>query len=137
MKKAKLKLDHEAYDPEHLSIVGLSAGIDFYRMAYFIAKELEVSQSQETTAIGPHKEVLLYTSELEAHKLYLLKNVLPDGYFIPKLKSADYLIIICGEEKEPVFIKTLKQKLQSLEQVQSIFDIENRFIAAVKLKYFD
>ena len=116
---------------------GLSAGIDFYRMAYFIAKELEVSQSQETTAIGPHKEVLLYTSELEAHKLYLLKNVLPDGYFIPKLKSADYLIIICGEEKEPVFIKTLKQKLQSLEQVQSIFDIENRFIAAVKLKYFD
>lgn len=136
MKKARLKLDTEAYDPAHLHLLGLSAGIDFYRMAYFIDKEFEVDQSQETVSIGPHQEIRLYLSDFEEYKLYLLKNVQADGYFAPKIKSADYIIVVCGE-KEPDFIKSLKHKLQSLEQVQSIFDIENRFIAAVKLKYFD
>lgn len=136
MKKARLKLEQGVYDPDHLQLLGVSAGIDFYRMAYFVDKEFEVEQTQETVAIGPHQEVTLYLSDFDAYKVYLLKNVLADGYFAPKMKSADYILVLCGE-KEPDFVRSLKDKLQSLEQVQSIFDIENRFLAAVKLKYFD
>ena len=136
MKKARLKITQSDSTGQNIQLLGLSAGIDFYRIAYFLDKLLEAEQVQHTIDIEPHSEVILYESEFDNHCVYLLKNLLHDGYFFPNVKSADYIMLLVGEISSN-FIESLKLKLQSLEQVQSIFVIDNKLAAKNKLKYFD
>ncbi|MFY0672657.1 MAG: hypothetical protein JXQ87_04610 [Bacteroidia bacterium] len=136
MKVEKLKIDAtERKQP--MVIYGISAAIDFYRMAYFLSKTFEQEPEKFTNQnFNEHPSLTFYKFALEEDTLILIKNHQPEGLFFSKAKLADYLLIALGPSVQ-LNIDSAKNDLSKVGSVQSIFAIEEKFFTKTKLKYFD
>lgn len=136
MKVEKLKLDANEHN-EPRKIYGISAALDFYRLAYFLSKTFEQEPEKFTNQnFNEHPNITFYKFVVEEDTLILVKNQQPEGLFFNKAKLADYLLIATGPNAQLIQDR-LKYDLGKVGSVQSIFAIEEKFFTKQKLKYFD
>ncbi len=135
MKVEKLKLS-QIHEPEPINVYGVAAGLDLYRMAYFLEKILDQEIQNLKIKEFTESEITYYKIEKNDSNLYLVKNQLPEGYFFPKAKMADYIIVVLGPNAQ-LFIERIKNDLTKVASVQSIFAIEDKFLTKSKLKYLE
>ncbi|MGB0431181.1 MAG: hypothetical protein ACPGLV_11960 [Bacteroidia bacterium] len=136
MKVEKLKLGTKETE-KPLKVLGVAAALDFYRLAYFFAKSADKKATIcNISNIDIYSILTYYKIENHENDLYLIKNHLPEGYFLSKAKKADYLLIVRGPNAQ-LITKKLKNDLNEVGTVQSIFAIEEKFLSKNKLKYID
>lgn len=115
-------------------VIGVAGSVDDYRMAYFVNKALGINLEKVETQFADEK-LAFYQSDFDSWKINLVANMQHSKPLFPKAKMADYLLILT--EGAPLnILDNLKNNLQGVGVIQSIFAIENRFLPASKLKQF-
>ena len=126
----------------HRFFWGFSTSLDFYRLIYFVEKVMgqkaDVYEVVDEKIIEPFSfdaEVQFAAFEMEDGNYYLLKNRNIQHLHFPKAKKADF-IFIKETELDQNLNESLKDQLQAIVSVQSIFVVDRRFLSKKKLQYF-
>ena len=136
MPKDKLKIEQPNASGEKI-VFGISGALDFYRLAYFVEKSTNNTLEKGCiTSIKEHASVNFYKAQTDDTNMYFIKNQIDGNLFFNKAKLADYIIIAVGQNSQSAMGK-LKKELTSIDAVQSIFAIDEKYSSKTKLKYFD
>ena len=133
----KLKINANL-DPRPKAIFGISGSLDFYRLAYFLGKAFNKSLEKGVLDdANENFEISFYKTCIDGkNNVYFIENKQGEGLLLNKVKIADYLLIVTGDEINTI-VKTVKLQLQAVGAVQSVFAIDDKFTSKTKLKYFD
>lgn len=130
MQKNKLVVENKD-DLKESFFLGINSELPAYRIAYYLGKPMDSSLKPSTVdGFECYQGNGLHNSHL-----LLLKNKKANGMIAPKLKMADFILVVKSSCLQKI-VDIIKSELAQVKQVQTTFVIEEKYLPKSKLKYF-
>lgn len=112
-------------------LIGISSHLRDYRISWALNKALGIALSKENDFEIVHKKQgdaqfyshYAFTCEQTQRIYHLFSNKCPNGYLLPEIKHADYLLMLDGNFNNQV-IEELCKLVRKTQHINAVFNID-------------